>query len=438
MRVVFALLALLLGGAAQAHGAGAAAPARTALAPATALERTAGPQDWVARVDGRAVPLRVALALQRLAARERPGIGLAEIVQALAQDLALGARAERERGDAELFDSARVGFDPAVQRHQEWLSSLRLLFGADYRAAAAPWRPTPAPDLAGFWALQLGLRLDDGLDGLQQQRARSLVLQRYDGACGHGAARLQAVTLADVWPRLDVQGRALLRRGERDFAVAQARNLVLERCFESWLREAGPWSEPELQFLADAVAARQRKLAWMRWLGLGDDPHAESHRLSELAAAVTADEVAALHAREPRRFERVDAVQALVLRCADAAAAEAAARELRQGGDVGSLRGVSEQRLDWSWPQPARDWLTALALTQSEQQLVGPVRSPEGDWVLLRIDQRRMGLHPADSETVRYQAAQQLAREQLALEWQQIQQQALGAQALVWHPGWAP
>ncbi len=450
----FALGALLIAAplAVLAHGDDAAPrTARGALAAPDAAERRAGPQDWVARIDGRPVPTRVALALLRMARREQPDMSLQALVEHLGADLALAQRALTEAGDAELFPAGRVAYTPEAQRRQETRATLRLLFGADYQASAAAlprWLPTadPAPRLRQLWPERPGLQLDDGFDDVQQAQAEGLVLLRYAGCGGLPA---QSLTLAGLWPSLDVQARALLRRGDADFTRQSAHASADDACFDRWMTRR--WSSDELNFLDDVVAARQRRVAWMAWLGLGGDTHRGSHAFDVTAAAVSEADIAAFHARQPRRFERVDALKGWQIQCPDEACAQAIATALKEGRSPAALQDEWRARLgaaragplDWrrdAASLPTDDWLLSLALAQPPRQLSPPVRrpAPEGvsaAWQLVWVEERVMGRHPADSESVRYLARQELARERLQQRWQDELRGARAGLRLEWAPG---
>ena len=444
--------ALLAAAAWQVQAHGHDAPARApqgALAAPDAAERRAGPQDWVARLDGRPVPARVALALLRVARREQPELTLPALVEHLGTDLALGRRALAEAGDAQLFPAGRVAYTPDVLREQEARATLRLLFGADYAASAAAqprWQAThdPAAALKALWPARPGLQLDDQLSTSQQAQAQTLVLQRYTGCSGVPAA----LTLAALWPTLDVQARALLRRGDADFTRQAARAAIDDQCFDRWM--ARRWSADERAFFNDVVSARQRRIAWMNWLGLGSDPHRSSQTFDTTAAAVSDADIAAFYARQPQRFERIDALRGWQIQCPDESCTQAVAAALRAGRPPADVLAEWQAKLgreragQLAWQRdaagPCDDWLLSLALAQPLRKLSPPALrpAPEGvnaAWQLVWVDERTVGRHPASSESVRYLARQELARERLQRRWQAELRDAHDGLRVEWAPG---
>lgn len=413
-----AALALLLGA-----GVANAAPA-------------AQPAAWVARVAGEAIPRRPAEALLALVRRTQPATTLAELAQHLALDLQAGDAALREVGDARLFASMRVGFAPEVEMRRQWLSTLQQFWPDEVERAWAKAPPLAPhlPDAAAWqrlWTGGEGLRIDEQLGESERAAAARFVLLRHRA---FGAVPAGAITLADIWPLQNVQGRRLLRGGELDYAQAQARQLLRERFAEQWFTRGSGWSSAELAFVQRAVTARLRKLAWMRWQGLDGDPHAEAAPRDALAAAVTPDEIGAYYAAHRDRFARLERVEGWRLRCASEAEC-AAASDLRARPAAVPLR--------WSLgdARPAVEldaWALDLLQAWPEGQVSPPIRHPDGNgWERVQVRTVRRGFHPADSETVAHVARQAIALEKLEAQWDARQREWLAAERLQWSPDMA-
>jgi hypothetical protein len=442
---------------------------------------------WVARMGEDLIPRRPADALLMLARREQPDITLPELTRRLALDLLLGEAARQEVGDEQLFSSRRVGFAPEVEWRRQWLATLQQVWPDRIdRAwrAASPDMPTSvdAKAWAALWSAptSTGLRMDEDLDEAQRAEAGRLVLLRHrayeDTAAG-------AITLADIWPLQNVQGRRLLRMGGIEFAQAQARQLLHERFIERWLRRESGWSAAELDFVRRAIEARQRKLAWERWQGLTADPHGDAPERDALAASVTTEEITGYYRAHPERFERIEAIDGLRLRCASASCGDgqgprageslgggrrssdpgsqgqqatgqpgrgqqATGQQVKGsqvGGAAGDLRGEADARpVAWRVgdPAPASE-LDAWSLDLLRAWPVGPasppIRHPDGaGWERVQTLSVKRGLHPVDSETVRHEARQALALEKLERAWQQRQRKLLMSAGLVWAPGVTP
>lgn len=404
---------------------------------ATTVEAHAA-SSWIARVGGDTIPRRPTEALLMLARREQPDLTLQELARQLAIDLLMGDAASREVGDAALFASRRVAFAPEVDVRRQWLATLQQVWPErierDWQSAA-PALPSTVD--AGAWqALGSGgqgdrLRMDEDLNDAQREGATRLVLLRHRGFGGGPAG---AITLADVWPLQNVQGRRLLRAGDLDFARAQARQLLRERFVEAWLHRSSGWSEAELDFVRRVIEARQRKLAWQRWQGLTGDPHGDAPPRDALAAAVTAEEIAAYYRAHLDRFERLESVEGLRLRCVPAGCGEDA-----QGQDLRGRPGVApvEWRLGDPRPTAGIDaWVLDLLQAWPAGPASPPIRHPDGEgWERVQALSVKRGHHPADSETVRHEARQAVALQKLEARWRQRQVELLASAGLQWAPG---
>ncbi|MDH0867584.1 hypothetical protein [Mitsuaria sp. GD03876] len=415
-------------GAAQAPIAGATAPVDARAA-----------SDWVARLGDEPIPRRPAEALLRLARREQPELGLAELTRHVALDLLLGDAAAREVGDATLFASMRVGFAPEVEARRQWLATLQQLWPERIERAWSAARPElPSTPDARAWTAQWapagqggGLRMDEGLDAAQQEAATRLVLLRHRA---YGGTPAGAITLADLWPLQNVQGRRLLRSGDLEFARAQARQLLRERFVEDWLRRDSGWSAAELDFVRRVVEARQRKLAWVRWQGLTADPHGDAPAREALAASVTAEEIGAYYRAHLDRFARLEAVDGVRLRCAGTPCGE--------GTDLRGQPGVVPVAWRLGDPAPVAEvdaWSLDLLRAWPAGAASPPIRHPDGTgWDRVQVMSVRRGHHPADSDTVRHEARQAIAQEKLEAHWRERQRALLASAGLRWAPGLAP
>ena len=409
-----------------------AAPGPSA-APASADERAA--PGWVARFGDQTIPRRPAEALLRLARREQPALTLPELTRHLALDLLLGDAAAREVGDATLFASRRVAFAPEADTRRQWLATLQQIWPERIDRAWTGARLEQPVSVDGrawtaLWAdgQGSGLRLDEALDDRQRDAASRLVLLRHRAFGGLPAG---AISVADIWPLQNVQGRRMLRMGELDFARAQARQLLRERFVEQWLRRDSGWSEAELDFVRRVVQARQRKLAWVRWQGLSGDPHGDAPARAALAASVREDEIGAYYRAHLDRFTRLEAVDGLHLRCPDAACGE--------GSDLRGQPGVKTLAWRLGDPKPAVE-LDAWALDLLQAWPVGvaspAIRHPDGHgWERVQAIAVKRGHHPLDSETVRHEARQAIAQEKLEAAWRRRQRELLATADLQWAPG---
>jgi len=405
--------------------------------------------DWIARVGDEPIPRRPVEALLVLARREQPALTLPELTRLLAVDLLMGDAAAREVGDATLFASRRVAFAPEVDLRRQWLATLQQVWPERIERAwrvAAPELPVTVDTRAwqALWAERRGdgLRMDDDLDEARRAEAARLVLLKFRGLKGApGAVKDRAsagvVTVADIWPLQNVQGRRMLRAGDLDFARAQARQLLRERFVEQWLHRESGWTPFELHFVRRVVEARQRTLAWARWQGLTGDPHGDAPPRDALAAAVSADEIARYYQAHLDRFARLESVEGLRLRCDPAGCGQEAQR-----ADLRGRPGVTAIAWRIGDPKPASEvdaWVLDLLQAWPAGVASPPIRHPDGaGWERVQSLAVTRGHHPLDSETVRHEARQAVALEKLEACWRLRQVGLLAAAGLRWAPGIEP
>jgi hypothetical protein len=120
-----------------------------------------------------------------------------------------------------------VGFSLDTRVDQALYQSVRRLFDSEAAAAstAPQWLPTAvdAQQLARLWHPSTQLRLDDRWSPAQWAQAQGIVLQRYKQASSgtQKQARTGRVTLAEVWPQLNVQGRNRIEQGDLAFGAVE-------------------------------------------------------------------------------------------------------------------------------------------------------------------------------------------------------------------------
>lgn len=421
---------------------------------AAVIDRPSGEAAAVS-VDGWRVSRTVIDALQRLVQLQAPPSGevqdpaatRADVVAALVRDRVLGEQAAHEPGDAVLFDEARVAFLPRASAEASLVAMLQQVYREPLRAA---WpadgvahfvvrRHALAPQrLSALLGAGPALRLDDSLTAAQQARLGTVPLLDYRLAPG---ARVQQVTLADVWQRLEVHGRSVLAAGDVGLAQQQAERLVQEAFVLRWVQRSGRLDAADLSTLRQLMLDHQRHLAWAEQQGAQADAPEPSEAVLRLQREVTPDEIARYYAAHREEFQRIERVHARHLRCADEACARAASDALAAGQPFGevahhySVDAATRERggeLGWiDAAQAGRDWLAQFAFAQApgapSQAVRAPAERGAAGWEIVQVDERVMGMHAADSETVRFIAAQAVARQRAAEGFAQVRSRLLVA-----------
>lgn len=351
------------------------------------------------------------------------------------RDLLIGnrllAQAGRKRfGEAALSAGQRVAFAREVAFDDDLVTTLRSLHGAQIerelgqRAGGidALIRPQALPDEAALDAVfgrAEGLRLDATLNAVQLERARGLVLLRY--ALPQGGPE-GAITVADVYQRQNVQGRMAMLARDMGFMLQQAKLRVGALYVLHW---------SERRFGADAVADLRRVLseqadvqALLRMYGMGEDAHADSTLLDQLARQVTPAQVRDYYRRHRAEFVRIERVRGRHIRLPDEQTARAVAAQLAGGADFAALArrhsiapdAASGGDLGWVRHQGTPGWLAQLLFTYAEGQVSPPVRTPAGPdddppWEIVQVERRVTGYQSVESESVRHVASRAIARQ---------------------------
>lgn len=397
-------------------------------------------QGLAARIDGQPVSLRLLQLLQASAAEPSATPPLSKVLASLIDNRLLGEHARAQYGDAALFPNTRVAFTREVALEQQLQALLRQRYRAELEASLAARgglaqlvqvRRLPQADaLLALLGQGERVQLDDSLSATQLARAQDWVLLDYR-LPGSGAGQLR---LAELWQAQNVQGRARLRAGDVDYLAQQAMQLLAGRYIVDWVVETGKLSPSELGALRQVLLDRDRRGALLQLLGLEADMHYDSAHLKALAASVSAAEIRRYYRQHRADFQQVTRVRARHIRCPDQACADQASARLARGEAFASVArqlsqsedAVSGGQLGWLAVQPGQAaWLQQLAFALPSGQPSRPVRSPPGpdgrsDWEIVLVEARELGLQPLDSEGVRYQARQALAREKAAAQFQAL------------------
>jgi hypothetical protein len=367
--------------------------------------------------------------LYRAAKLQDPQATRQAVAEAAAQDHLLGGYAQAQFRDEQLFVGARVGFALEAAAEASLVATLERVYQPALDQAFGAEGPQRfvvkrhALDM-GTLRSQLGdgsvARLDDQLAaGGEDALARVSLL---DYRFGNGP--LQQVTLRDVWRQLDVHGRQALARQDAEFVHHQALRLVRASFVRHWATSQGGLQAADLQVLRQLMVDRERRFALEQAMGASGDLHGQSVELANLRQQVTQADVARYYAQHPEQFQRTERVLARHIRCKDEASAEAAYAELAQGqsfADVARRHSVAASAmkggaLGWVDAQQAPSrWLAQVLFAQPPGAASRPIREPESagrspGWQIVQVDERVQGLHPADSETVRFIATEAIAK----------------------------
>jgi hypothetical protein len=410
-------------------------------------------------VDGTLVESRVALrvndwalstaaldALLRVVRTQNAGVTRSQVAADVAEDRVLGGYARREYDDATLFAGERVRFSPEASVEASLVTTLQAAFREPLAKAMGSGEgyivkrhSLTRERLVALLDSRGKLRLDDRLPLVRESKLRDVPL--IDGRVG---AQSYRVTLHDVWERLDVQGRNALYRFDVDFAMQQARQLARDRFVLGWVRQESGLGAVGLEQLRQLVADRNRRNALERLLGSGADPHYSSPEVERLQRGIEPAAIRSYYNAHKAEFARTEKVLARTMRFTEETLARAASAELAKGArfeDVARRRGAGDGAARWIDSQAARSsWVAQLAFAQAPGPASPPVREPEAGaaapgWIIVKVERRVTGLHPPDSETVRFAASEAIARQRAASSFASLRARLLADARINVNPG---
>jgi hypothetical protein len=374
---------------------------------------------------------RPALALLERVARTRtPEASSATIAASVLEDHVIGEHARAAVGDDALFDNRFIALTPDAAAEASLDASIEAAWRTELAAALAPdggarfivrRQPLTRERLRALLGAGRQVRLDDRLSPERAAALDGVVLieWRIDA---QAAGR---VTLGEVWRRLTVQERTMLYDGDAAYAMHAAEQRVRHVVVQHWVSAYAGLDEADLATLQALLADHDRRAAFVRWSGAVDEDHVQSAELERLRAAVSNEDIRRWYDAHPGDFKRTLRVHARHVRCADEAHCNAASAALAHGmpfADVArrwSIAPDAAQGGDLGWIDAARsreDWLAQLAFAQPVGPPTEPLHEPSADpdtgaWQIVEVLARVQGRHAADSEAVRFEAGQAIARE---------------------------
>lgn len=419
------------------------------------------PDNVAASVDGSVIPVDTLNVFVAAAQRSEPQVSRETVLKGLVENRLLAALAHDHddlaaHGHA---DTSRVGYDAQTRHEQQRFKLIRTAFADDLRVAVEESGMADSLDylteplLLSEDALAPLLSLEQALYATmteaQQQAASQLAIARYRFAEDQPE---QTLTLWDLYRRQNIQLKVQMHNLNTGFIrEAIKQQLTMEFVFY-WFDQHSGLSARAIAAVDDCIDGAMSRDELLHDLGLMHDIHDDNPQLRALAAEVSQDQIAAYYQQHQDEFTRVERVHAYHLRVNSQAEADRIYSELRaiqqdDNANPGeafadavarySVAGDREQggALGWVDRDSREDhWTRALAFVQPVQRVSPPFRSPATDsapyWELLWVDQKEMGYQRVDSESVRYRAAQAIAREQMQQRFQILLADATEAAAL--------
>ncbi|MDO9178563.1 MAG: peptidyl-prolyl cis-trans isomerase [Agitococcus sp.] len=390
----------------------------------------------VATVAGISFSPAVLEVMYKVSSAKKPELSRAAVLNALIENQLMGQYGLKRFGKDKIVEDNKVSFKPAILEEQEYRAIMQIAFAKPLGDALKQFGGKLDNTLsnensikASEWDTYLPsnktMQLEFALSATGKVAAakRVLVNYRFDDK------NTGAITFSDVYYSQNVQGRDKIHSRESDYVSAQARELVVNRYVEYWVKTASGLTEADIASIKQAITNKTYHDGFASYIGIAADIHDDVPYVKSLAAKVTKAEIKSYYNKHKNEFKRIEKVKAQHITVADEKTANTVADLLKKGGKFDelarqySIAADKDKGGDLGWiihdlKNPS--WLSTLAFMQSVNTPSRPVRTPNGQWEILFITQKDEGYQAVDSDSVRYVAAQIIARQKAATEYRQI------------------
>jgi len=350
---------------------------------------------------------------------------IARLLSARAKAIAPGTQAS----------AMTVAFAPDVLVEERLVAALNEVYGKDISAAvkALPGAtleslvisqaPMPATQLESIFGRPRALQLEIAMTQEQQAQAAKLEVMRYQLP----GAKPASITMYDVYHRQNVQGRLALSQQAARIALQQARHILANAYVLQWAGQR--FGAEAVADLRNAIADGESVATLQVQFGIGLDTDAGSPVLNRLSRETRAAEIEQYYKQNKDQFTRIEKVRARHIRLSDEAQAQRAVKALQSGASFAATAhsmsrasdAVQGGDLGWISADADKGWLASLAFSQEPGKPSVPIRAPVGPkesayWEIVLVEERVEGVHPLDSETVRYQASRMIALQKAMMQ----------------------
>jgi len=347
--------------------------------------------------------------LKQLHALEQQKIGLRDFINTVEEQV-LMADYHDKSVELNLWRQTNTGFAPDLTLTNSLHRTLQALFP---EPVSKSWRGSleakiqtqiPSKSVLSTWFAENDIL---GYDLTEEQ---SDVLSKYVLLTFPANSNKPDVTMASLYNAQSVQGRMRLRQTESGYLQTLVEKEKFKFVFSQWLIQQKLLSEYELQVVRSLVYARLLHPKLLAHLGVEVDQHGDNTKRREFAQAVTDREIASYYELNKKQFIRLEQISADFWLFDSHEKAKVGKRTLSQSSGFP----VKPEQLDIDMRNLARlgkakKWIANLAAALPTKTFSQVVRMPTGKWIVIKVKDKKYGVFPLDSETVRYQARNQLA-----------------------------
>jgi hypothetical protein len=374
--------------------------------------------------------------MYKVSSAKKPELSRATVLNSLIENQLMGQYGLKRFGKGNIVEDNKVSFRPDVLEEQEFRAIMQIafakplndalkLFGGKLDKTLSDENPIKASEWDTYLPSNKIMQLEFALSptGKIAAAKRVLVNYRFDDKTSG------SITLSDVYNSQNVQGRDKIHSREGDYVSAQARELVVNRYMEYWVKTSSGLTTADIASIKQAITNKTYHDGFASYIGIAADIHDDVPYVKSLAAKVTQAEIKAYYNKHKNEFKRIEKVKAQHITVADEKTATTITELLKKGSKFDdlarqySIASDKDKGGDLGWiihDSKNPTWLTTLAFVQPVNTPSRPVRTPNGQWEILLVAEKDEGYQAVDSDSVRYVAAQTIARQKAAAEYRQI------------------
>ena len=380
--------------------------------------------------------IRVVQLLHQSASRDNKEYTQQKTMDLIIENQLIADEAIRQFGEeAFLHAEDRVGFSARYMLENQYVTTVQYLFRNAMQSQA------PSIDVKKFItksfacepdllkkALFLGQHQEFKLPDAELKAADNYKLLSFQ----FPSKTLESISLGDIYREQNVQGRIALHNGDCGFLQSTTDHGFMQHYVIYWVETHSGLSVAEIQQIKMALRARYIKDQYLAKLGIAEDAHDDSDYVIARAKKITSNEIYQYYDVHKDQFKRVTKAKGRHLLINTQELADKIYAELLAGLDFNEAikkysqaddkNSASPGAVDWVYNNASVPWRDTLFLILPPNKINPPLKAPFAtEWEIIMVDKRVEEYQAKDSEGVRYQVAQILARQKIKEEFSDLQ-----------------